>query len=326
VLALQRASGNRATAQLVASLQRCSSGARCRCTSCSRRTEPEQDEKRQGGATQVLSREALEMEVTPHFEREEPPPAQEALHVPRRSEPAPTPTPPPAPVAGKVCGPNVTSQLAGTLSQIQSDFKGWSNEDKFRACRRVLLPVKLPEKGQWSPKNTPLQNLRAWADINGWDIYALYQGASQWLREPPVCGPCAQPSSTAPPGASEFHSGHEDPATCSDTVQVGSDCWLNGTPNYATYGIMCRLCQHAFPQNFFGALYRAELLIKAYKKFGGSGESPADPLRWVRAAFNGGPSATVSGGNRPTCATTCTESANAPGATWDYVWEPVKKR
>jgi hypothetical protein len=54
-------------------------------------------------------------------------------------------TPPPG-----VCGPDVTTQLVSILRRIQADFKGstWTKDDRQRACRRILIPLKMPV---WTP-------------------------------------------------------------------------------------------------------------------------------------------------------------------------------
>jgi len=167
------------------------------------------------------------------------------------------------------------------------------------------------------------------ADINGWDVLPLFQGQSKWLRSYPVFdaatgGPCATPSSSDP-AAPPFDDAHEDPMTCSNSVQVGGECWLNGTVNYGTYGIMVRLCRDEFPIKFALALQVAEGLIRAYKSVGPHPEGADLPIAWLRATFNGGPSAKPSiPGNRPQCKCSCKCTGNI--TTWDYVWEPVKPR
>ncbi len=91
-----------------------------------------------------------------------------------------------------ICEPDVTWQIATAWMQIQKDFKTWSPKDKIRACKTILMPVK--SKGD-SNIGLPLtidqlkQKIQGHADINGWDTYALYQGASAWLRTPPIYDP-----------------------------------------------------------------------------------------------------------------------------------------
>ena len=63
------------------------------------------------------------------------------------------------------------------------------------------------------------------ADIDGWDVLPLFQGESDWLRNPPVYdpllkGPCATPTSSDPTNPDPFAAGHEDDKTCSNTVAV----------------------------------------------------------------------------------------------------------
>ena len=167
------------------------------------------------------------------------------------------------------------------------------------------------------------------ADINGWDVLPLFQGDSLWLRSHPIYdaatgGPCATPSSLDP-SAPPFDDAHESDQTCSNTVQVGGQCWLNGTVNYGTYGIMVRLCRDEFSIKFRLALQMAETLIRTYKSIGPHPEDPTLPLAWLRATYNGGPSAKPANpGNRPQCKCTCPCKGSV--TTWDYVWEPVKPR
>jgi hypothetical protein len=62
--------------------------------------------------------------------------------------------------------------------------------------------------------------------------------------------------------------------------------------------------------------------VAGYKIF--DADDPGPPLRWALATYNGGPAATPSGGNRPTCRTTCPLTYS--GTPFDYVWEPTKPR
>ncbi|MGZ4247223.1 MAG: hypothetical protein ACXVUE_02810 [Solirubrobacteraceae bacterium] len=142
---------------------------------------------------------------------------------------------------------------------------------------------------------------------------------------------------SAPYNAAWAHKGHEDPRTCSDTVQVGSACWLTGTPNYGTFGMMLSLCRDelkddpgdadvTWPTDF---LAQGKTLITAYKTFV-SHDDPKWPLAWTEAVYNGGATATLSGGNRQSCTTACSKvngKLNVDAlANWDYVWKPVHPR
>ncbi len=253
-----------------------------------------------------------------------------------------TATPPATPTTTGVCGPNVTAQFRRSLRNIEATFAGWPSRSKLRACRRVLIPV----TAGFVP------------DINGWDTLPLFQGDSGWLRRAPVYrrrrrGPCATPTSSDPTNTDQFAAGHEDPATCSNTVQFENACWLNGTVNYATFGVMVRLCEGQFtlaqlvqragedldvPQEVLDAIELAlllrspslidwaELLIRAYKAARGSGVDTADlPVAWVRAFYASGSSSAPPGSpNRPRCASTCRLTGRI--VNWDWVWEPVKAR
>jgi hypothetical protein len=187
-----------------------------------------------------------------------------------------------------------------------------------------LIPLQKPV---WTPGTNLRDFGRSVADINSWDILPLYQGHSAWLRDPRVLAfGCATPSSSDP-NADVFDDAHEDPMTCSDTVQVAGECWLNGTVNYAAFGIMVRLCKNEFPVEFLFAQQVAEGLIRTYKALGSHPEDAEPPLKWFRATFFGGPAGTTpkGSGNRSQC--TCAGCPlDGSVVNWDYVWEPVKPR
>jgi hypothetical protein len=239
--------------------------------------------------------------------------------------------------AGFVCGPNVTNQIIRTWTKVQADFRAWTEEQKITACDKILIPVQIPNSPLGIP--TDLDQLKKlaqqFADINGWDTMPLFQGASAWLRRPPVFiparnGPCATPSSKKP-GASAFDDAHEDPDTCSDSVEVAGQCWLNGTVNYGLFGVMVRLCSD-FAATSYNPVRRAVYslewatgLIQGYKRFGSHPEGAIEPVAWTTATFNGGPGGRPTiPGNRPKCKCSCGCSADT--VPWDYVWEPLKPR
>jgi LysM domain len=230
-------------------------------------------------------------------------------------------TPPPG-----ICGPDVTAEVIAIWAKIQADFRGWTASQKSDACKRILIPLQMPT---YSPGTDVKSFMRSAADINGWDVLPLFQGKSQWLRNYPIFdaatgGPCATPSSLDP-SADDYDDAHESDQTCSDTVQVKGECWLNGTVNYGTFGIMVRLCHDEFPIKYAFAQQMAEGLIRAYKTIGAHPEGATLPIAWVRATFNGGPSGVPSNtGNRPQCKCTCPCKGSV--TNWDYVWEPVKPR
>lgn len=225
------------------------------------------------------------------------------------------------PPAG-VCGPDITKQFATLLRQIQTDFRSWSKDDKEKACRRILIPLKLP---QWVPGMDPKAFVHSLADIDGWDTLPLYQGNSEWLRDPRlVACPCASPTSRNA-AADPFDDVHEDATTCSNSVMVAGSCWLNGTANYGTFGVMVRLCRDEFPFKFGLARLTSEALIRSYKAIGPHPEGAELPISWFRATYNGGPTGVPTvAGNRPQCGAGCPLDGSV--VNWDYVWEPVKPR
>jgi hypothetical protein len=259
-----------------------------------------------------------------------------------------------------ICGPDVTKKIEETWRKVQSDFAVLTFIQKFKSCSHLFLPVKLLPAATLLgglPVGIPtdLEKLKQlaqqFADTNGWDTLPLFQGASKWLRIPPIFdpnsnGPCATPSSKVPPTPGRqdddgnFDKAHEDESTCSNTVQVGGQCWLNGTVNYGTFGVMVRLCSDFANTDFrFGLLPKvnrdvlltifslewARMLIRAFKQFGPDPEDAALPIAWTEATFRGGPKGMPKNpGNRPKCKCSCGGNANI--INWDYVWEPHKPR
>ncbi len=241
-----------------------------------------------------------------------------------------------------ICGPDVTEQIATTWTQIQNDFRKLTVLQQIQSCNTILLPFKNPDDPDNSRIPTDLEKLKQkiqrYADIDGWDTLPLFQGESEWLRTPPVFdpvtnGPCATPSSSDYNNKDPFAAGHEDPDTCSNTVQVARQCWLNGSVNYGTFGVMVKLCSDLARTNWIlnksqvvKAVYSldwAKLLIKAYKKFGQNPEGAIVPIAWTEATFNGG----VRGvpripGNRTKCKCSC--GCKGDVTTWDYIWKPMK--
>ncbi len=236
----------------------------------------------------------------------------------------PTPTPPEHPPEdARICGPDVSAEVTSVWSRIQSDFHSWGFFQKEAACRHLIQPI-IYRRGFQINKDA-------------FDTLGLYQGSAGWINKPPYHPPCAVPGGCNTD--SQFAACHEDHNTCSNTVQVGSDCWLSGTPNYGTFGIMMRLCWGwtlpliLFPPwNIYGdafSLPATILIVEAYKRL--SGDDPVPPRRWAEATWLRGPGAGVSGGNRPRCSPTCTVSypnmtATGVGKRFNYVWEPVKPR
>ncbi|TXL70058.1 hypothetical protein FHP25_36205 [Vineibacter terrae] len=234
-----------------------------------------------------------------------------------------------------VCGPKIDKELKDTHTKIQTDFAKLSRAQKDAACMRILIPL-LPSKEapatfeqiMADPKKL-LSLAGVKPDIDGWDILPLFLGTSEWLRSPKVLHqPCAVPSTINPNAKThkEKEKAHEDECTCSDTVEVDGKCWLNGTVNWGTFGIMVKLCAVEFVPSIFqsAVLLYAETLCRGYKQFINK-EDPTLPIEWIRATFNGGAGAAPKiAGNRPNCPCLCKLKGDI--VDWDYVWEPVKPR
>lgn len=231
------------------------------------------------------------------------------------------------------CGPKVDTQFRNILTRIQSDFRSWPASTQDAVCSRILIPVvpsnkATPSFGDLASDPTKLLQLAGYEpDINGWDVLPLFWGTSQWLRSPKLLNKgCGVPTS-AKPKAPADDPAHEDPCTCSDSVEIGGQCWLNGTVNYGTFGIMIGLCADAFlPALLRGVVltYATQILIRGYKALINK-EDPTLPIAWVRATFENGPAGVPRiASNRPNCACGC--SLDGSIVKWDYVWEPKKTR
>lgn len=237
-------------------------------------------------------------------------------------------------LAHGMCGPKIDDAFKKALEQIQIDFRTkWTSTQKNEACTRILIPIqplprgaKQPTFGEIAKNPIKLLNLAGVTpDVNGWDMLPLFQGDSAWLRSHKVLhAGCAIPSSNNP-HAPPIDPAHEDPCTCSDSVEIGGKCWLNGTVNYGTFGIMVRLCADEFiPVGGSLLLTYAKALVRGYKAFLNK-EDPTLPLTWMEATFNGGPSAVpTEDGNRPNCRCGCGLKGDI--VKWNYVWEPAKSR
>lgn len=240
--------------------------------------------------------------------------------------PTPPPTPPPPPTPERVCGPNVTSELARAWRSAGTEFDNrLSFLEKLDNCRMLVQPIIHGASGFH-------------LNEDAFDTWGLFQNSASWTRIPPWHGSCNTPGSNGDHCQSRDPR-HEATDVCSNTVQVGSDCWLTGTPNYGLFGVAMRKCHDfvsplgflpppfSFAPETFG-LANTMFLAGAYKAF--RGDNVVGPERWVTATWLRGPSATASaagipesGGARPRCATTCPGPAPPP---FSIVWEPHMPR
>ncbi len=298
------------------------------------------------------------------------------------------------PATPHVCGPNVTTQISTVWSKIQSDFRSWSPVDKLASAIYLISPY-VPQaginpraaggsslfSGSWiepfisiiaTLSRDPaissyisMTNSQWQLNRDAFDTIGLFVLSAGWLFSVPGCAipACSGLSSSAlPRGESDPC---EDAASCSMTVQMGGSCWLSGTVNYGTYGIMMKevynwcdaqrsrmlsllpgiLLRSLGNMNVAIALLRASMtdqeIAAAFLKelfsftsvaiyVGGyklwDMENPMDPLSWASGTYNGGAAAIPAGSNRPLCKTTCSPFDPSMFSGWDYVWEPVKRR
>ena len=193
------------------------------------------------------------------------------------------------------------------------------------ACQRLVQPLIYRPRGitlgpAASPETETSDDDPGWrgrlnpanyrVNRDAFDTIGLVRRSLAYLSREPICSDCCLPSGR--------NSADENPETCSCTVQVGSQCWLAGTVNYGTYGIMMRLGYDYFHSPLFSRYVMTQLI----RRYIGGRENADIPLSWAVATWNNGPGAMPPGpGNRPRCRTTCRYSATGG---FDYVWEPVK--
>jgi hypothetical protein len=220
--------------------------------------------------------------------------------------------------------------LAGSVRDLVTRFL-----DGARVVREALGQL-LSGSGPVVAADTVLQALGIKLNRDAFDVWGLFQPTMFYTRDPaygyfPACATPGSPN----PAADDFDPIHECRHRCSNTVQVGGTCWLSGTPNYGTYGIMMRLCfDWTVPggrapadmqrMNFAFSRLSTEGFARGYKAL--DADSPSAPGDWTMATFDagaGGPSARVGGGNRPNCLPSCAVAYGRPGH-FNYAWEPVR--
>lgn len=252
------------------------------------------------------------------------------------------------PPIGSVCGPDVEAPTTAVWTRVQADFAGWTDAQKCSACGSLVNPIVAGAASidpsmigsglqhLWETGNVVeggqvvLMGLGQNLNRDAFDTLGLYLGSASYLRARPYSPPCGQPPSPNPAAAATDHV-HEDPSTCATTVELGSECWVSGTANYGTYGIMMRAC-HDWLSRGGACVLPAALftrtativLVQAYKRL--DDDDPEPPTRWAVATYDGGPVARASGGNRPNCPTDCPDTNRYQGGPFSYVWEPVMPR
>jgi Domain of unknown function (DUF4157) len=252
----------------------------------------------------------------------------------------------------KACGPKVDDEVKTIWTTIGKDFEKLGTSDALSACDWLINPIKRNPDPDAAPRKinipikpipfvrplvTPSFTTSIGFNVNAFDTLPLfYGGAMSWLMNKTV-----QDSGCCIPSISEAEANWgnqkkcEDEGSCCSTVQIGEKCWLSGTVNYGTYGVMVRACHKRFPIIHAEIYYRAKYAAKAYKSWGHRGslggattkEANLDePMSWFEATYANGPGGTSDrAGNRPDCPLTC-PLTGAIQPDWDYVWEPFKPR
>jgi hypothetical protein len=190
-----------------------------------------------------------------------------------------------------VCGPDVTKQVQDVVALTKSDFAGWSAGTRVSHC-------------------DALDSLLSGAAA--WDIYELHNNDWIYKNYRPACATIG----ATPP--------------CGSTVQVGTECYYAGSPNYVIFGVMCKACyDHYTAKGDSTGMARftqskMEYWINYYKGTGPSGKATPSanfgPSRdWAIAGYLGWPSGgTPPAGDRNSCSPSCATPYS--GAAFTYVW------
>jgi hypothetical protein len=209
----------------------------------------------------------------------------------REQDPGQTPPAPSEPTSKDTCGPNVTPQVTSAVSKTKSTFSGWSTEEKEGGCQALIS-----------------FSTGAYA----WDIVDLHN--NRWILDyRPACAT----------------RGAEPP--CGSSVQVGSDCYYAGSPNYVIYGVMMKVCHDHYSSA--GKTSDAEDFTKSemedwidlYKGTGPIGISTPSgnfgPSRdWAIAGYDGWPaSGTPPAGDRNNCDPSCPTAYSGPDFNVNWV-------
>ena len=248
----------------------------------------------------------------------------------------PTPEPPisPPPAPSNTCGPDITSPLQTVFGKIKSQFKSWNKWQKVRACGALVGP--LASIGGIISLSDPRM---------AWDIRELYLVNTAWLYHLPHGLHCGVPASGTP-GTEAIEDQTSSP--CGNSVEVNNRCFLAGTANFGTFGIMCKECydfamREIMQPEFWINLYfnrtppilplnpvhytetGMDSLILGWKIFT---DDPQPPMAWARATYRGGPMAVPSNSvaeNRANCTSRC-NSQYSRSAPFNFIWEPNAPR
>lgn len=118
-----------------------------------------------------------------------------------------------------VCGPDVTKELTDALARTRAIFATWPSKHKTDGCQ-ALISLKQSPSGQF------------YGEI-AWDVVELHN--NYWIltyrKAAPDAGGCATAGAVP---------------RCGSSVQVGTECYYAGSPNYSLFGALFKLCYDHF--------------------------------------------------------------------------------
>ena len=165
-----------------------------------------------------------------------------------------------------VCGPDVTSQVAGAVKLTRSLFQGWNAAQREDVCDALIS---------------------VWKAKCAWDIIQLSPNRRDWIagRYHPPCAP-------------------GDAKTCGESIQIEDDCHFAGSANYVLFGVMFKLCHGADPHWVFD--YSKSNMMALIAMYKSDAANYAGSMAWAAAGYDGWPSGASSPhGDRPDCTPIC---------------------
>lgn len=224
---------------------------------------------------------------------------QQAPLMVARGRDDPNPSPPPSPPPPEptppaenhfICGPDVSTELRGVISSIDTTFNTTYNSSQKNEACNALDSVFSGALVSWDVIEL---HIRDW-------IYQNYRPA------------CATQGATPP---------------CGQTVEVDNECYYGGTPNYVIFGKMCKLCHshHAGTADANRFTRDATLgLVDRYKGPGSLlGQAPNwQPSRaWAAAGYDGWPGGgSPPAGDRSNCDPSCSIAFPAATGPQSFRW------
>ncbi|MXV52298.1 DUF4157 domain-containing protein [Pedobacter sp. HMF7647] len=183
-----------------------------------------------------------------------------------------------------LCGPDVTSQVAGAVDKAKTMFLGWNADQQEEACDALVS--------------------FGVGDCS-WDIVELHNNA--WINEqyrPPCATKGAKP-------------------TCGESVQIDTDCHHAGSSNYVIYGLMFKLCHDKVSDDYNRVAMKSFIDMYKGSGVSGVATPSSNfqaSLAWAYAGYDGWPMSGSPAGDRNNCEPKCPTAYSGP--PFNVHWYP----